>query len=94
MIKVTGPMEFNHAIHYINKIKSRFSDDEKYQQFINILSEYQKGDPTNKIYNQIQRLFDGQHDLWSEFKLFLPKVKKKHTYMEIENEHIHSSSSL
>ncbi|KAI8889077.1 hypothetical protein K501DRAFT_329437 [Backusella circina FSU 941] len=74
MIKVTGPLEFNHAIHYINKIKSRFlNDDDKYQQFLDILSEYQKGEPTNKVYNQIQRLFDGQQDLLSEFKLFLPK---------------------
>jgi paired amphipathic helix protein Sin3a len=37
------PVEFNHAINYVNKIKQRFSNDpETYKQFLEILQTYQK----------------------------------------------------
>jgi paired amphipathic helix protein Sin3a len=37
------PLEFNHAINYVNKIKQRFSNDpETYKQFLEILQTYQK----------------------------------------------------
>jgi paired amphipathic helix protein Sin3a len=37
------PGEFNHAIHYLNKIKARYSDDANtYKQFLDILQTYQK----------------------------------------------------
>jgi paired amphipathic helix protein Sin3a len=35
--------EFNHAIHYLNKIKARYADDPNtYKQFLDILQTYQK----------------------------------------------------
>lgn len=38
-----APVEFNHAINYVNKIKNRFSSDpETYKQFLEILQTYQK----------------------------------------------------
>ena len=38
-----GPGEFNHAIQYLNKIKSRYGDDPNtYKQFLDILQTYQK----------------------------------------------------
>jgi paired amphipathic helix protein Sin3a len=37
------PGEFNHAIHYLNKIKARYADDANtYKQFLDILQTYQK----------------------------------------------------
>jgi paired amphipathic helix protein Sin3a len=37
------PMEFNHAINYVNKIKNRFvRDPETYKAFLEILQTYQK----------------------------------------------------
>ncbi|KPJ05860.1 Paired amphipathic helix protein Sin3a [Papilio xuthus] len=38
------PVEFNHAIEYVNKIKSRFSrQPDKYKRFLEILHAYQRG---------------------------------------------------
>jgi len=38
-----GPGEFNHAIQYLNRIKSRYGDDPNtYKQFLDILQTYQK----------------------------------------------------
>jgi paired amphipathic helix protein Sin3a len=38
-----GPMEFNHAINYVNKIKTRFANQpETYRYFLEILQTYQK----------------------------------------------------
>lgn len=37
------PVEFNHAINYVNKIKQRFSNEpDTYKQFLEILQTYQK----------------------------------------------------
>ncbi|KAG8940798.1 Transcriptional regulatory protein sin3 [Tulasnella sp. 424] len=68
------PVEFNHAINYVNKIKNRFaSDPETYKQFLEILQTYQKEQrPIQSVYEQIAVLFDGSTDLLDEFKQFLP----------------------
>ncbi|XP_050076400.1 uncharacterized protein LOC126563743 [Anopheles maculipalpis] len=43
------PVEFNHAITYVNKIKNRFhSQPEKYKRFLEILHTYQKEQKTYK----------------------------------------------
>lgn len=43
------PVEFNHAITYVNKIKNRFqSQPEKYKRFLEILHSYQKQQKINK----------------------------------------------
>lgn len=37
------PVEFNHAISYVNRIKQRYSGDpDTYKQFLEILQTYQK----------------------------------------------------
>ncbi|PWN17764.1 hypothetical protein BCV69DRAFT_285648 [Microstroma glucosiphilum] len=68
------PLEFNHAINYVNKIKQRFSNDpETYKQFLEILQTYQKeGRAIQDVYAQVTILFDGAPDLLDEFKQFLP----------------------
>ncbi|KAK9763347.1 hypothetical protein K7432_010059 [Basidiobolus ranarum] len=68
------PVEFNHAINYVNKIKNRFSSDpETYKQFLEILQTYQKEQkPIQEVYAQVQVLFRNATDLLAEFKQFLP----------------------
>ncbi|KAG0174311.1 Transcriptional regulatory protein sin3 [Apophysomyces sp. BC1015] len=75
------PVEFNHAINYVNKIKNRFADDpETYKQFLEILQTYQKEQkPIQEVYAQVQILFNGAHDLLDEFKQFLPDASGNHS---------------
>lgn len=73
-----APVEFNHAINYVNKIKNRFSNDpETYKQFLEILQTYQKEQkPIQEVYAQVQTLFNGATDLLAEFKQFLPDTSQ------------------
>lgn len=83
----TQPVEFNHAINYVNKIKNRFqAQPEVYKQFLEILHAYQKEQkclkegkqPENRplseseVYSQVAKLFQNQEDLLAEFGQFLP----------------------
>ncbi|KAI8376680.1 hypothetical protein EDC96DRAFT_551369 [Choanephora cucurbitarum] len=73
-----APVEFNHAINYVNKIKNRFSNDpDTYKQFLEILQTYQKEQkPIQEVYAQVQILFNGANDLLAEFKQFLPDTSQ------------------
>lgn len=68
------PVEFNHAISYVNKIKNRFaSQPDIYKQFLEILQTYQReSKPIQDVYVQVTRLFDSAPDLLDDFKQFLP----------------------
>lgn len=68
------PVEFNHAISYVNKIKNRFNQDpETYKMFLEVLQTYQKEQRTiHEVYAQVNHLFHGAPDLLDEFKQFLP----------------------
>jgi paired amphipathic helix protein Sin3a len=70
-----GPVEFNHAISYVNKIKNRFaSQPDIYKQFLEILQTYQReSKPIGDVYAQVTRLFDSAPDLLEDFKQFLPE---------------------
>ncbi|EPE10670.1 transcription regulatory protein [Ophiostoma piceae UAMH 11346] len=70
-----GPVEFNHAISYVNKIKNRFQDKpEIYKQFLEILQTYQREQkPIQEVYGQVTTLFSGAPDLLEDFKQFLPE---------------------
>lgn len=70
-----GPVEFNHAISYVNKIKNRFaSQPEIYKQFLEILQTYQReSKPIQEVYKQVTHLFNGAPDLLQDFKQFLPE---------------------
>ncbi|RCI04557.1 Transcriptional regulatory protein sin3 [Rhizopus stolonifer] len=74
-----APVEFNHAINYVNKIKNRFSNDpDTYKQFLEILQTYQKEQkPIQEVYAQVQILFNGANDLLAEFKQFLPDTSQQ-----------------
>lgn len=52
-------MEFDQAINYVNKIKTRFSSDERvYKAFLEILNMYRKGQKTiSNVYEEVAVLF-------------------------------------
>ncbi|KAI8473859.1 MAG: hypothetical protein J3K34DRAFT_391529 [Monoraphidium minutum] len=68
------PVEFDQAIHYVNKIKNRFSQDERvYKAFLEILNMYRKGQKSiNDVYGEVAVLFRAHKDLLQEFSYFLP----------------------
>ncbi|EGE84486.2 transcriptional repressor Sin3p [Blastomyces dermatitidis ATCC 18188] len=70
-----GPVEFNHAISYVNKIKNRFADSpDTYKQFLEILQTYQReSKPIQDVYAQVTLLFNSAPDLLEDFKQFLPE---------------------
>ena len=53
------PVEFDQAINYVNKIKTRFSNDERvYKAFLEILNMYRKGQKTiSNVYEEVAVLF-------------------------------------
>uniref|UniRef100_A0A671Q2R8 Paired amphipathic helix protein Sin3a n=1 Tax=Sinocyclocheilus anshuiensis TaxID=1608454 RepID=A0A671Q2R8_9TELE len=92
------PVEFNHAINYVNKIKNRFQGQpEVYKSFLEILHTYQKEQrnakeaggnytPTlteQQVYAQVAQLFKNQEDLLSEFGQFLPDANSSVVGFEI-----------
>uniref|UniRef100_A0A8C9ZE01 Paired amphipathic helix protein Sin3a n=1 Tax=Sander lucioperca TaxID=283035 RepID=A0A8C9ZE01_SANLU len=100
------PVEFNHAINYVNKIKNRFQGQpDIYKAFLEILHTYQKEQRNAKeagsnytpalteqeVYTQVARLFKNQEDLLSEFGQFLPDANSS---MVSLCEHTSSASSL
>ncbi|KAG2448373.1 hypothetical protein HYH02_006955 [Chlamydomonas schloesseri] len=68
------PVEFDQAINYVNKIKTRFANDERvYKAFLEILNMYRKGQKTiNQVYDEVAILFRSHQDLLEEFTYFLP----------------------
>lgn len=53
------PVEFDQAISYVNKIKTRFNQDERvYKAFLEILNMYRKGQKTiSNVYDEVAVLF-------------------------------------
>eukprot|EP00741_Cyanophora_paradoxa_P007582 tig00001155_g7334.t1 len=68
------PIEFDQAISYVNKIKTRFvSEPAVYKTFLEILHTYQREQKSiQDVYNQVARLFRDHTDLLHEFTQFLP----------------------
>lgn len=73
------PVEFDQAVTYVNKIKSRFSDNESmYKTFLGILQTYQKEQRSIKeVYGQVAILFREHDDLLNEFSHFLPETSSQ-----------------
>ncbi|CAM6112569.1 unnamed protein product [Calypogeia fissa] len=68
------PVEFDQAINYVNKIKTRFQNDEHvYKAFLEILNMYRKGNKSiQEVYQEVAQLFTQHADLVEEFTYFLP----------------------
>jgi paired amphipathic helix protein Sin3a len=71
------PVEFDQAISYVNKIKKRFSTDERvYRAFLEILNLYRRAQKTiTQVYDEVSLLFRGHNDLLEEFTYFLPETR-------------------
>ena len=74
-----GQIEFNHAISYVNKIKTRFANQpDIYKQFLEILQTYQREQkPIAEVYEQVTVLFANSPDLLDDFKQFLPDTSNQ-----------------
>ncbi|ODV89930.1 hypothetical protein CANCADRAFT_1662 [Tortispora caseinolytica NRRL Y-17796] len=74
-----GPVEFNQAISYVNKIKNRFaSQPDIYKNFLEILQTYQRDQkPIGEVYTQVTALFREAPDLLDDFKQFLPDTSQQ-----------------
>ncbi|KAJ2610085.1 hypothetical protein EV177_004146 [Coemansia sp. RSA 1804] len=72
------PLEFDHAINYVNKIKMRFAaEPDRYKEFLEILQTYQRESrPIQDVYAQVHILFASAPDLLDEFKQFLPDTSE------------------
>ncbi|KAI9111373.1 hypothetical protein K1719_017063 [Acacia pycnantha] len=68
------PVEFEEAINFVNKIKSRFQgDDHVYKSFLDILNMYRKENKSiSEVYQEVASLFHDHPDLLDEFTHFLP----------------------
>ncbi|KAF8098764.1 hypothetical protein N665_0259s0034 [Sinapis alba] len=68
------PVEFEEAISFVNKIKTRFQgDDRVYKSFLDILNMYRKENKSiTEVYKEVAILFRDHHDLLVEFTHFLP----------------------
>ncbi|XP_043231433.1 paired amphipathic helix protein Sin3b-like isoform X2 [Amphibalanus amphitrite] len=95
------PVEFNHAINYVNKIKNRFQGQpDVYKQFLEILHTYQKDQRSLKdglppsgpslteteVYAKVATLFQSHEDLMDEFGQFLPDATNGNAINAV-NEH-------
>lgn len=68
------PVEFEEAINFVNKIKTRFQgDDHVYKSFLDILNMYRKENKSiTEVYQEVAALFQDHPDLLEEFTHFLP----------------------
>ncbi|KAL6969503.1 hypothetical protein U1Q18_029215 [Sarracenia purpurea var. burkii] len=71
---VKKPVEFEEAINFVNKIKTRFQgDDHVYKAFLDILNVYRKQNKSiTEVYQEVTGLFREHPDLLVEFTHFLP----------------------
>ncbi|XP_031386160.1 paired amphipathic helix protein Sin3-like 4 isoform X2 [Punica granatum] len=67
-------VEFEEAINFVNKIKTRFQgDDRVYKSFLDILNMYRKENKSiQQVYQEVAALFKDHVDLLEEFRHFLP----------------------
>ncbi|GAA0165695.1 chromatin/chromatin-binding, or -regulatory protein [Lithospermum erythrorhizon] len=67
-------VEFEEAISFVNKIKTRFqNDDHVYKSFLDILNMYRKEHKgITEVYQEVATLFEDHLDLLDEFTRFLP----------------------
>ncbi|KAL5722388.1 hypothetical protein ACHQM5_005913 [Ranunculus cassubicifolius] len=68
------PVEFDEAINFVNKIKTRFQDDDRvYKSFLEILNMYRKDNKSiTDVFQEVAALFHDHPDLLDEFIHFLP----------------------
>ena len=73
--RLTGsPVEFDEAISYVTKVKSRFERHPRtYERFLDVLHNYQQqGQSVADVYREVRGIFEGHPDLIEDFHVFLP----------------------
>mgnify|MGYP002837853205 CR=1 FL=1 len=72
--RLGSPVEFNEAISYVTKIKSRFERQPRtYERFLDVLHNYQQqGQSVADVYREVRGIFEGHPDLIEDFHVFLP----------------------
>ncbi|XAR64997.1 hypothetical protein NMG60_11008924 [Bertholletia excelsa] len=75
LLPAKKPVEFEEAIKFVNKIKTRFQgDDHVYKAFLDILNMYRKEIISiNEVNQEVSALFHEHPDLLLEFKHYLPE---------------------
>ncbi|KAH9254631.1 hypothetical protein BASA81_007388 [Batrachochytrium salamandrivorans] len=78
--------QFDHAIHYVTRIKKRFMHDpDTYKLFLDILHTYQKESKSvNDVLSQVSELFRDHPDLLKDFTYFLPDGAQSQAKEEIQ----------
>ncbi|VYS66870.1 unnamed protein product [Arabidopsis thaliana] len=78
-------VEFEEAISFVNKIKTRFQHNELvYKSFLEILNMYRKDNKDiTEVYNEVSTLFEDHSDLLEEFTRFLPDSLAPHTEAQL-----------
>ncbi|XP_047318696.1 paired amphipathic helix protein Sin3-like 4 [Impatiens glandulifera] len=73
-VTVKKPVEFEEAINFVNRIKTRFQgDDHAYKTFLDVLNMYRKDTKSiTEVYQEVATLLREHHDLLVEFTHFLP----------------------
>ena len=69
-----SPVEFDEAISYVTKVKSRFERQPRtYERFLDVLHNYQQqGQSVADVYREVRGIFEGHPDLIEDFHVFLP----------------------
>uniref|UniRef100_A0A7S2SFF8 Histone deacetylase interacting domain-containing protein n=1 Tax=Mucochytrium quahogii TaxID=96639 RepID=A0A7S2SFF8_9STRA len=81
------PVEFDHAINYVTKIKKRFSgeNDPTYKSFLDILHSYQNEVRSiTEVLEEVSNLFKDHPDLLKEFTHFLPDAVRESAAVELD----------
>lgn len=88
---VKKPLEFEEAVVFINKIKTRFQgQDHVYKYFLDTLNKYRKDNKSIKeVRQEVAALLNDQQDLLKEFTSFFPESSAAGTNLSG-----HSSSNL
>ncbi|XP_020586543.1 paired amphipathic helix protein Sin3-like 4 [Phalaenopsis equestris] len=82
LLEENKPVQFEEAISFVNKMKSRFKNKENvYKAVIDILNMYQwENKSITDVYQEVAVLFQSHHDLLEEFTKFLPNSSKERTH--------------
>ncbi|CAL9240107.1 unnamed protein product [Arabidopsis halleri] len=64
---------FDDAYEFVNKVKTRFQNNDVFKSFLDVLKTYKKENKSfAELYQEVAILFQGHQDLLEEFHQFLP----------------------
>ncbi|KAI4351537.1 hypothetical protein L6164_005895 [Bauhinia variegata] len=68
--------EIHRAMAFIDNVKERLQNEERYRTFLDIMVEFQRGNEeiALQVFNEVTVLLNGHQDLIEEFTTFFPDV--------------------